>query len=674
MPAFFVAIVNYRTAPLVVECLQSLAPQVAILRGGRVIVVDNASGDDSVEHLRAAIDRHGWGDWAEAIALPRNGGFAYGNNRAIERVRELDPTFASILFLNPDTVVCPGALRALLSDLESHREVGIVGATIVDEHGARQRSAHRFPSPRGELVAASQLGIAARLLGLGELAGPANERSHRCDWVSGACFAVRREVLDAIGGLDEGFFLYFEEVDFCRRARAAGWTCWYVADARVLHREGASTGIGEVARRRPPYWFASRRRFFAKAYGTLGLVAADVLWAIGRASFLLRRAIGLGGAAKLDRVPPRFALDLLAGDAKAIARGDLRAIARDPAQSPRGAPVIASPRTSDAGASGFGVVAIGRNEGERLRRCLEAVVGAASHVVYVDSGSSDGSVELARRLGAEVVALDMRQPFTAARARNAGWRALLATAPTLAYVQFVDGDCEIVGGWLDAARGFLDGHADVAAVAGRNRERFPERSIYNLLCDIEWGSGVAGPAKACGGNAMMRVAALRQSGGFLESLIAGEEPELCVRMRSAGWRIWRLDDEMTLHDAAMTRFGQWWKRSMRTGFSYAEGASLHGAPPERHWVRESRSAWLWGFALPIAIVAATAIGGPVVLLAAVMYPLQVLRLYLRSTGLPRGRLARAAFLVLGKFPEAAGQIKFLLHRWSGTHGRLIEYK
>jgi hypothetical protein len=173
---------------------------------------------------------------------------------------------------------------------------------------------------------------------------------------------------------------------------------------------------------------------------------------------------------------------------------------------------------------------------------------------------------------------------------------------------------------------------------------------------------------------MMRVAALQQSGGFLDTLIAGEEPELCVRMRAAGWRVWRLDDEMTLHDAAMTHFGQWWKRSMRTGFSYAEGARLHGASPEQHWVHESRSALLWGLALPVTIVVATALVGPAALLGVVVYPLQVVRLFARTTGPWRTSLARAAFLVLGKFPEAAGQLKFLAHRLSGTPGGLIEYK
>ena len=324
-------------------------------------------------------------------------------------------------------------------------------------------------------------------------------------------------------------------------------------------------------------------------------------------------------------------------------------------------------------ASRVGVVVIGRNEGDRLRCCLESVIPLARRVVYVDSGSTDGSLELARDLGAQVLALDMSRPFTAARARNRGWRWLCEEEPTLENVQFVDGDCEIMDGWIDKACLFLEAHQDVAAVAGRNRERFPQHSVYNLLCDIEWASGQVGPTKACGGNAMLRVGALRQSGGFSERLIAGEEPELCVRLRAAGWRIWRLSDEMTLHDAAMTRFSQWWKRSVRTGFSYAEGAFLHGRPPECLWVRESRSAWLWGLVLPVLLLSAAWIS-PLALLGFALYPLQVLRLFVRGEGDFRARIARAAFLMLAKFAEVAGQLKFLLHRLTRTQARLIEYK
>lgn len=322
----------------------------------------------------------------------------------------------------------------------------------------------------------------------------------------------------------------------------------------------------------------------------------------------------------------------------------------------------------------FGVVAIGRNEGERLRRCLESVLAHSKRVVYVDSGSTDGSTEAARRLGAQVVALDMSRPFTAARARNAGWRQLVDLEPGLSYVQFLDGDCEVASGWLDEAQGFLDTHPDVAAVAGRNRERFPQRSVYNLLCDIEWSSGDVGLTKACGGNAMIRAAALRQSGGYRETLIAGEEPELCVRMRAAGWKVWRLESDMALHDAAMSRFGQWWNRTIRAGYAFAEGASLHGKPPERHWVRESRSAWVWGAILPSSLLAAAWFAGPAMLLGLLLYPLQVLRLYFRGTGPAGRRAAGAFFVVLGKFAEAGGQVKFLAHRIAKRRAGLIEYK
>jgi N-acetylglucosaminyl-diphospho-decaprenol L-rhamnosyltransferase len=325
VPAVFVAIVNYRTSALVIDCLTSLAPQVPALRGGRVIVVDNASGDDSLARIGAAIDANRWGAWAALVALPRNGGFAYGNNRAVERAHELDPAHDVVVLLNPDTVVRPGALRALLSHFESHPRAGIVGASIEDEHGRRQDSAHSFPSPRSEFVVGSQLGLARRLLRVRPFGAVAHDRSHACDWVSGACFAVRRQVFEQVGPLDEGYFLYFEEVDYCRRARAAGWECWYVADARVVHQEGSSTGIRDSARRRPGYWFASRRRYFTKAYGTAGLIVADLLWVIGHTSYVARRTLGLGGAKK-DPIPQRFALDLLTGDIRAIVRGDLRSL------------------------------------------------------------------------------------------------------------------------------------------------------------------------------------------------------------------------------------------------------------------------------------------------------------------------------------------------------------
>ncbi|MEJ1363984.1 MAG: glycosyltransferase [Candidatus Sedimenticola sp. (ex Thyasira tokunagai)] len=321
----------------------------------------------------------------------------------------------------------------------------------------------------------------------------------------------------------------------------------------------------------------------------------------------------------------------------------------------------------------FGVVVIGRNEGDRLKVCLESVFHRAEQTVYVDSGSTDDSVEMVRNMGVEVVQLDMSVPFTAARARNEGFRRLLELVPSISNVQFVDGDCEVLHSWPVAALGFLQQHKDVAVVCGCRRERFPERSVYNLLCDIEWNTPV-GEAKACGGDAMMRVQAVSKAGGYRDDLIAGEEPELCVRLRQSGWKIWRLDEEMTLHDAAMNRFSQWWKRSMRAGYAFAEGAAIHGAPPERHWVAESRRARLWAVIIPLIILACTTVNY-YALLGFLIYPLQVLRVYAKSA--QKSRLTAASyafFMLLGKFPEFAGQLKYYWHRLSNQKSALIEYK
>lgn len=323
--------------------------------------------------------------------------------------------------------------------------------------------------------------------------------------------------------------------------------------------------------------------------------------------------------------------------------------------------------------SGLGVVVIGRNEGQRLERCLRSLAHGADQVLYVDSGSSDGSPHLARSLGVEVLALDMGQPFTAARARNEGFAALQRLLPSMRLVQFVDGDCEVDAGWLATAQAFLDRQPDVAVVCGRRRERFPQRSVYNLLCDLEWDTPI-GEAKACGGDALMRADAFAAVGGFRSGLIAGEEPELCVRLRAKGWKVWRLDVEMTLHDAAMTRFSQWWRRSLRAGHAYAEGAYLHGQAPERHWLRESRRAWVWGLGIPLAtLLAGLAFGGWGLALVLV-YPLQAWRLARRGGRSARENWLRAVFLVLGKFPEMLGQLRFLHRHFVVGKPALIEYK
>jgi GT2 family glycosyltransferase len=324
-----------------------------------------------------------------------------------------------------------------------------------------------------------------------------------------------------------------------------------------------------------------------------------------------------------------------------------------------------------AAAPQIGAVLIGRNEGDRLVAALAAAREQGLRMVYVDSGSTDGSVASAETVGASVVDLDLSIPFTAARARNEGFARLLEGGP-VDYVQFIDGDCILQPGWVETARAFLDDNPHVGVVHGRRRERFPEASIYNRLCDWEW-AVPPGEVRACGGDALMRAVALRQVGGFDPSLIAGEEPELCVRLRAAGWKIWCLDAEMTLHDAAMTRFGQFWQRARRAGHAYAEGAALHGAPPERHGVEGRNRALLWGAALPVAILLLALIH-PAFLLLALVYPAQVARIALTQGPPARMGWLKALFLTLAKVPQAQGALEFIVRRWRGGRSRLIEYK
>jgi GT2 family glycosyltransferase len=321
------------------------------------------------------------------------------------------------------------------------------------------------------------------------------------------------------------------------------------------------------------------------------------------------------------------------------------------------------------------VVVIGRNEGARLARCLDALTGAGV-VVYVDSGSTDGSLALARGRGAVAVALDPSRPFTAARARNAGFERALELQPDAELVQFLDGDCELQGDWLEAGARELRASARVAVLCGRVRERERERTIYNRLCDLEW-QAPAGPALSCGGNALMRAAAFRQAGGFAPDLIAGEEPELCLRLRRLGWGVVRADRGMVLHDADMTRFAQWWRRALRAGWAYAEGAALHGAGPERHWVHERRSILLWGLLVPAAalLLAWPTRGLSLLLLAS--WPALAGRIYLRTVKggvAPRDARLLAGFTVLAKLPQAIGQVQYLASRALGRRRRLVDWR
>jgi GT2 family glycosyltransferase len=319
----------------------------------------------------------------------------------------------------------------------------------------------------------------------------------------------------------------------------------------------------------------------------------------------------------------------------------------------------------------IGIVVIGRNEGERLIRCLRSLPHHGVRTVYVDSGSTDGSIDAARDNGAQVVPLDLSVPFTAARARNAGIAALRELDDTMDYVQFIDGDCELDPSWIATARDFLEHNSQVAVVCGRRRDRFPQVSIYNAMCDREWDTPV-GEAEACGGDALMRWTPLSDVGGYNGALVAGEEPELCARLRVQGWTIWRIGAEMTRHDAALTRFSQWWTRVRRAGFAYAQVASIRqpGVPDVLGAPR--RRALIWGFAFPVVTIG-TALIAPVAALIVCAAPFaQIVRSALRDTG-PL-RWTYSAFNMLAKIPEAIGMTQFLVGRLRNREHRAILYK
>lgn len=327
---------------------------------------------------------------------------------------------------------------------------------------------------------------------------------------------------------------------------------------------------------------------------------------------------------------------------------------------------------SDIGKT-VGAVVIGRNEGERLEASLRSINPENIPVVYVDSGSTDDSVAHARARGCRVVELDLRTPFTAARARNEGYRHLLEHHPSLTFVQFIDGDCELNPTWLTAALNEMAADPRLAAVCGRRREKFPDATLYNRLIDMEWNSPI-GDAKSCGGDALIRVEALKDVAGYDESFAAGEEPEMCFRMRRNSWKIRRIDTEMTLHDAALHRLAQWWTRNKRSGSAYAQGMWTHGRSQERYNVRESARIWIWAGVIPLgAFASAPMTSGWSLVGAAAGYGalLSKVAKYRLSRGdPPRDAWTYGAFNVVGKFPQLMGQMAFFRHRRS----QLIEYK
>ncbi len=310
----WVVVVNYKTAALALGAVASALADVIAL-GGRICVVDNASGDGSFERLRDGVAALGEVP-VEVIAAERNGGFGYGNNVAIRRALRGDDPPQYVYLLNPDAVAEPGAIGRMIEFMDTHPRAGIVGSHIEDSDGSTHVSAFRFPSPLGEVEGAMRLGVLSRALQRWAVAGVPCDRTTQVDWVSGASSVLRRDMLEQVGLFDENFFLYFEETDLCRRAAEQGWECWFVREATVMHERAAATGIKDVSRPMPSYWFDSRRYYFLKQGGASELMLANVAWLTGFGLWRLRRRV----QQKPDRDPPNMLRDFVRHAVRSRAR------------------------------------------------------------------------------------------------------------------------------------------------------------------------------------------------------------------------------------------------------------------------------------------------------------------------------------------------------------------
>jgi N-acetylglucosaminyl-diphospho-decaprenol L-rhamnosyltransferase len=300
-----VVIVNYRVTHLAIDCLHSVADEIGRVPGTHVAVCENGTGDDSAQRIQQAIDDNGWASWCTLTALGVNLGFTGGNNAVIRPALEsVDPP-QYVLLLNADTIIRPNAFRALVDYMDQNLQVGIAGSRLEDPDGTPQRSAFRFQSPLGEFEGNLKLGLVSQLLNRWIVAPPVVNTAIETDWISGASMIIRREVFNGVGLLDEGYYTYFDDIDFCFNARKKGWPTWYVPASRVVHLVGQSTGVTTKPRRFPPYLFEARRRYFLKNHSTFYAAMADACMIAGLSLWRLRVLI----TGKEDMTAPHLLQD-----------------------------------------------------------------------------------------------------------------------------------------------------------------------------------------------------------------------------------------------------------------------------------------------------------------------------------------------------------------------------
>lgn len=332
----------------------------------------------------------------------------------------------------------------------------------------------------------------------------------------------------------------------------------------------------------------------------------------------------------------------------------------------------------NASTTSLGFVVIGRNEGERLKIGLKAIqeISPDSPIVYVDSNSSDDSVTFANSIGVNTIELDMSIPFTAARARNTGFSALQTQYPDIEYVQFLDGDCELLPNWTETAIDYLARHDNIGIVSGRRSERFPDASIYNQLIDIEWDTP-PGEILAVLGDMCVKVEAFKHIKGFNETIIAAEDDDFCLRARRAGFLTYRIDAPMSKHDANIMTLSQWYRRSKRGGHGYANIHHLHGKGPEHYFKREIKSVLFWGALIPCSFILFLFIAPVLSLVILFAYIAFVGKTILRRWRLgdsPRTAIAYGLLIFSGKISEFMGILQYCKNHLLSRKHQLIEYK
>lgn len=302
-----IVIVSYRVTDLAIDCLHSVAAEIDSVQGSHVALCENGTGGNAAARLQATIDQNGWGTWCTLTVLPINLGFTGGNNAVIR------PAFASedspdyVLLLNSDTIVRPGAFKALVDFMDQNPRVGIAGSRLEEPDGTPQRSAFRFQSPLSEFEANLKLGMVTRLLSRWLVAPPVRDETFATDWVSGASMIIRRDVMRDVGLLDESYYTYFDDIDYCFNAKEKGWPTWYVPASRVVHLVGQSTGVNSTPKSLPPYLLEARRRYFLKNHSPAYAAAVDIGAILGQALWRLR--VRLTG--KRDTSPPHMLQDLI---------------------------------------------------------------------------------------------------------------------------------------------------------------------------------------------------------------------------------------------------------------------------------------------------------------------------------------------------------------------------